>query len=434
MASAMAGSTRPETGSGLNASAPERAGRESPAARPGETPAPAASARVVTLDILRGFALLGMILAHVHKSMGVATTTLAANPIGWFITMFVAEKDRTIFAFLFGVSFAIMLRRLELRGLSVTVVFLRRLAALYVIGFAVESMTQFVILREYALWGVPLLFLRKFPTRTLLWCALLSASAFSIREVVDAGYGAVTMGWQNVVARDNARQEKWEAERRALAEATATRPYAEVVALRARAMIHDLPRFNTLTPSLNMTLFILGLLAIRHRIFDHPEKHLRTIGIFMVAGAACWIVGWTILAAVPHDLFSPRLALQLRKGFGVVDEQQLAFTFMGAVTLLLARWSRWKSYLSAFAWVGRMALTNYLMQAALIDFASEPYGLGWHLTPREELFYGLTLFGVQVALGRLWLARFRYGPVEWAWRSITYWKWQPLRVGAAEAE
>lgn len=397
------------------------------------SPVPAApNARVVTLDILRGFALLGMILAHFHKTMGVATSTIAANPIGWVITMLVAEKDRAIFAFLFGVSFAIMIRRLETKGLPVVVTFLRRLVVLYLLGFAVETLTHFAILREYAFWGVPLLFLQKCTTRSLIVFALISVSAFSVREIVDAGYAAAIVGRHDAVVREAAHQKQWESAQRTEAQAMMTMSYPEVVATRARRLIHDLPRFNTITPGINMALFILGLLAIRHGIFDDPKRHLRVILPMMALGLLGWVAQWWVLSAVPADLVSPRIAIQIRKGFGFADEQFLAFAFIGAITLLIAQWPRWKSLLAPFAWVGRIALTNYVMQAGLIELASAPYGFGLRISPGEEALGAAMLFGLQIAFSRIWLSHFQYGPFEWVWRTITYWKWQPMRVTVGE--
>ena len=102
--------------------------------------------RLAALDVLRGFALLGMVVAHVHK-------LLAAEPdheIGRFILRFVAENDRATFALLFGAGLALMLQRLDALGSGSTAIVLRRLAVLYVIGFAVECLTRFAILREFA--------------------------------------------------------------------------------------------------------------------------------------------------------------------------------------------------------------------------------------------------------------------------------------------
>lgn len=401
---------------------------ESTTSQPAAAAGPVApNARIATLDILRGFSLLGMILAHFYKTMG-GETTGGASWIEWGITMGVAEKDRAVFAFLFGVSFAVMLQRLEARNLPVVAIFLRRLFMLYLLGFAIESLTRFSILREYALWGVPLLFLRKYHTRTLLVLAVISAAAFSIRDLVDSGHAVLSLGQQGVVAAERDQLQQWDEARRLERETMAGAGYAEVVAWRFGRIVREIPTLYHLTPTINLALFILGLLAVRHGIFEAPLRHRRLILGCMAIGLLLWVADWWLLPLLPAEFATPRIALRLQAGLGVVDEQLLAFTYIGAVTLWLATRPDRQSRLSAIGWVGRMALTNYILQAALIDYASSAYGLGLKIRPGEELMAAAILFGLQVLLSRLWLTRFRYGPVEWLWRSFTYWRWQPLGV------
>jgi uncharacterized protein len=392
----------------------------------GSTPA-ATSARIVTLDILRGFALLGMILAHVHKMLAEAPVANANHWVSVLITMGVAEKDRAVFAFLFGVGFAVLMRRLEARGQPVVAIFLRRLAGLYLLGFAVETFTRFSILREYAWAGVPLLFLRNYPTRTLLVLALLSASALSLRALVDSGYALATTGRAATFTVERAQQQQWEADKQAELASTSGRDYFAVVATRFRHLIQTKPTLYHVTPNVYLALFILGLLALRQGIFDQPKQHVVLLGLGMAAGLVIWAAAWWLLPLVPAEFGSPRIGIHFHLGLGIVDEQFLAFFFIGAITLLLAFWPQVQTWSLPLAWVGRMALTNYLLQVAVIDFAASNYGLGLKVSPLQELLAALILFGLMAGLSQVWLSRFRFGPVEWLWRSFTYWKWQPLR-------
>jgi len=91
--------------------------------------------------------------------------------------------------------------------------------------------------------------------------------------------------------------------------------------------------------------------------------------------------------------------------------------------------------LAAFGWTGRMALTNYIVQVAMLDLLFSNYAVGLKPTPLESLGAGLALFAVDAALSRWWLARYQYGPMEWLWRSLTYWQVQPLRrIGVPESQ
>lgn len=95
------------------------------------------AARIDPLDILRGFALLGMILVHFHQKME-ADAAGIEGIIGWIVWMGVEQKAWATFALLFGAGFAIQLQRLEAKHLPVVAFFLRRLLCLFVIGVAVD--------------------------------------------------------------------------------------------------------------------------------------------------------------------------------------------------------------------------------------------------------------------------------------------------------
>ena len=83
--------------------------------------------------------------------------------------------------------------------------------------------------------------------------------------------------------------------------------------------------------------------------------------------------------------------------------------------------------------LGRMALSNYLGQSLIASLLFNGSGLGWdgQVTPGEALLIGLVIYGAQLVLSTLWLRAFRFGPLEWLWRSWTYGRWQPLRAGRA---
>jgi uncharacterized protein len=74
-----------------------------------------------------------------------------------------------------------------------------------------------------------------------------------------------------------------------------------------------------------------------------------------------------------------------------------------------------------------MALTNYMLQVVVLDYLVSGYGLRLRLRPALGMVCAALLFGVEVALSRWWLSRFRFGPLEWVWRSLTYGKPQPMR-------
>jgi uncharacterized protein len=112
-----------------------------------------------------------------------------------------------------------------------------------------------------------------------------------------------------------------------------------------------------------------------------------------------------------------------------LGEVGMAAAYVSAITLLFQR-ETWRRRLSVFAPVGRMALSNYLLQSVIGALVFYGYGLGLmsrKLGSAALLGVTLAIFALQILLSRLWLSRFRFGPAEWVTRSLTYGKAQPMR-------
>jgi len=375
-------------------------------------------ARLVSLAVLRGLALIGMILVHFHQRMRIEM----AGPedlIAWGVWMLLEQKAWGTFALLFGAGFAILLRRLEARDAPVVRIYLRRLAALAAFGVIADVCFGFSILLEYACLGLPLLLVRRWSTRALLVTAMIAACASPVAAELVAWWE-----WWRAVPHVPPAREALEA---AVSAAAQQHSYGALFAARWARFLGLLPHgWRDLLPSSNFTLFILGLLAIRHRLFDEPLRHVRTIAGWMTFGAFSWAMAWFVLDKLP-PLSVPGATWPLKFGFGLVQDQWLCFTYAGAVVLLLAYRPVWCARLAPVANAGRLALTNYMFQAAVIDFLSSGYGLGLKLRPLLYTAGALSLSAVECTLSTIWLARFRFGPLEWLWRTITYAHSQPLR-------
>jgi uncharacterized protein len=384
------------------------------------------SERIVTLDILRGLALFGMILVHFHQKMEINVEHGLEGLIGWIVWMGVETKAWATFAFLFGAGFAILMRRLELRGRRVVPVFLRRMLVLAAIGIAVELLLGFRILLEYAIWGVPLLLVRKWPTRALIVLALASAMALTVFGVGRSAASISRLGPERAAVVAKERQTKAAGIWQTLTAAEDSGSYREAVRARmTMAGWWHWRRSTAFVPDSNFVLFILGLLAIRHGIFDDPQRKKKIVLTAMSLGAASWAAAWWLLPKIPERVSIGGASVPLQGGLGIVSDQWLAFTYIGAVTLLLAYRPMWKRRLSAFGTAGRMALTNYVIQAAVVSWLASGYGLSLQIRPYYVVLASAGLFAMLVILSSLWLSRFRYGPLEWMWRSLTYAEWQP---------
>lgn len=337
--------------------------------------------RLQSLDILRGLALVFMILVHVHQMLRLESTGLQGL-VGWAIWIGVEQKAWSVFAMLFGAGCAILLRRLEARGARVVPVYLRRLAALFVVGFLIDRYLDFQILSTYAAWGLALLVVRRWSTRTLVATA---AGVAMLQPTVLAVLGIVAKLSGTPLER---------------------------------------PAWAPLVPDVSLALMLVGFLAVRVGVVDEPLRHTRLVRRWMLGGLLAWAVSWLVLYHVPK-MPIPGTGFAARTGIGLVREQWLAFTYAGAVLLLLARRPALHRRLHLIANAGRMAFTSYVLQAATIWLLAKPLGIKLH----EFAYVGawIVLTTAIVLLSNAWLAHFRHGPLEWLWRMATYARREPLR-------
>lgn len=367
-----------------------------------------------------------MILVHVHQHLELPSSGLE-DAIPWIIWVGVEQKSWATFALLFGVGFAVQLRRMEAKDLPVTSLYLRRLLVLALFGLPAHALFGYRILLDYAFWGVPLLFMRRWSTRALLFAALVSVTAFSLIEISSGTREWLTLGRQGADAADSARRAAPNPTAVALQAAENQPSYPVLVQARLRAIRAEYLRPSFLIPNVNLALFIFGFLALRKGLFDSPRRHVRTIASIMAGGFLSWALWWLVLREMDTSFVPQRIGHQLQNGLGIIREQWLAFTYVGGVVLLLAYRPEWGRRLSLFGWAGRMALTNYLLQIAVLDILSSGYGLSLRVRPLLVPLVAALVFGLEVGLSRLWLRRYRLGPAEWLWRSLTYGSRQRMR-------
>jgi uncharacterized protein len=368
--------------------------------------------RLDALDILRGFAILGMIVVHFHQRLRLEVTG-PEDLIGWAVWVLIEQKSWGTFAFLFGVGFALFLRRLEARGARVVPIYLRRLVALAAFGVVTEVAFGFNILFEYACWALVLLLVRHWPSRALLALALVAVCARPLAVLVTG------------TPLPPPQPELHEA----VARAAAGHDYLPLLVARWALFRSRVPdTWPELLPDQNLALFIIGLLAMRHGVIDDPRGHRRRILAWMSYGLFAWTSWWLVLRQVDERAADPGTA-QLAVGLGLVQEMWLCFTYIGAMLLLLAYRPQLKDRLALFGQAGRMALTNYIAQVVIVDLLASGYGLGARLRPLLYLPAAVLLFLALAIASRAWLIRYRMGPLEWAWRCITYWRRQPLVSG-----
>jgi uncharacterized protein len=426
----------------------------SPATVPSGEARPAdAGERLVLLDALRGFALCGVFISNVYMWFNGRALTPPAQlkaaiesaPLVDTVTMhavsfLVFGKFITLFSFLFGLGFAVQLGRAEERGASIAPLYARRLAVLFVLGLAHLFLLWYGdILNTYALLGFGLLLFRQRSDRTLL---LWAAGFILVMPVVST----LLLNLPTLLAGSSeaaAALTKETGERLAAVRAQTLQTFSGgtwLETVRANATYFFQVFIRAILPVVFAIFgrFLLGLLAGRRRLFHDVPQHLplfrKVLRVGAVVGVLCGGAGVVVQQLLLRKVLLPESLPWLPYVMGVVRqlaEVGLASVYVAAFTLLFQR-EAWQRVLSVLAPVGRMALTNYLCQTVISLALFYGFGLGLmgKLGPALSVALALGIFALQIGVSHLWLARFRFGPAEWVWRSLTYGKAQPLRRAA----
>ena len=182
-------------------------------------------------------------------------------------------------------------------------------------------------------------------------------------------------------------------------------------------------------------MMLLGMAFMKLGIFT-AQRNNSFYRKLMIAGYALGLPltiysGWNLDA---HG-FDPLYAFRIGNLPNYIGSILVAFGHIGAI-MLVAKSGLWKRLMQRFAAVGRMALSNYLAHSIVMTTIFYTYGLGLYgEIPRLwQMAFVAGLVGLQLLWSPWWLARYRFGPFEWLWRSLTYWRLQPMRRAAASGQ
>jgi uncharacterized protein len=388
--------------------------------------------RIEVLDILRGLAVGGILIGNLQwfSGYGWLPASLAAlNPATDHLTRFLVHafvegKFYSIFSFLFGFGFALQIARAEERGDTKASLFKRRLLWLFVIG-ATHAFLLWAgdILSVYALMGfVLLLFRRKNEKSLLKWAAILLAVpvAFYILSYVLF----VAFAPPDVTANINAMQfEMWSNTMHTVPNGSYTQIFRDynlnMLFGRWMGLIMQmrLPKI--------LAMFLLGVYAYRIGVFQNPEQHKPLIRRVMIYG-----LGFGLILNVIFASFAKSEADFPPTPEGIIGVAAYAYSVpalaLGIAALIFTLWQSdvFKRSLAFLAPVGRMALTNYLLQTVVCVTLFYGYGFGLfgRFGAAGSTMIGLAIFAAQIIASGIWLRFFRYGPMEWIWRQLTYGK------------
>lgn len=386
------------------------------------------SERLGELDVLRGFALLGVLIANfVWWSFG-ENTALPDQTEGFlgdplnvaaitFTDIFVSDKANTLFAFLFGVGFWVQMQRLQSRGTAFARIYLRRLFVLLALGLInLFLIWPWDILNLYALTGFLLFALRGLSARAMLALGLaLALLGKPVVQHVSDWLGMtepaekLAFGEAAIAARQDAYVNgsyfDW-------VHSTASLVYFDWIAngLILAWILYALGRF------------LIGAYVARQGWIQRAGDllpHLRKI---------CWIalpLGLAIetLRVVTGDAELIAAPSWLPNTLHVIGVPILDLGYATGM-ILLVHSSRFACIAGAFAPVGRMALTNYLVQGLFIGLILYGFhgglALAGQIEPKVVLALCFGFFGLQMFFSSWWLKHYRFGPMEWLWRTLTY--------------
>ncbi|MFC2120905.1 DUF418 domain-containing protein [Bacteroidota bacterium] len=380
--------------------------------------------RISQIDILRGFALFGILLVNVfgynssffdfNGFYNTFTDPLNTKVFNLVIG-FGADKFIFMFSFLFGVGFSIMYLKYNRVEKEFSRLYLRRLLTLMMFGIIhVVFFWAGDILISYSLMGIILLLSRKLRSGLLLFFSILlyffpiiyiafeniflflpsalsSVTKIKMPEVIDIYSGGSFL--EIFKLRIN-----------------------EYLAFRNINLIYYAPKV--------LSLFFLGFLFYKHKIFNKINSSKAKYFVVFIILLSIGILLNLFTGNIANSLADPDsnpYYTAIYMGVFEITNIFLGFSYILFI-LILSQVSIFKFILNPLKYVGRMALTNYLMHSVIFTTIMYSYGLGkfGSLQPWQLIIFAVVVFVIQIFISNFWLQKFRFGPLEWVWRKFTY--------------
>ena len=402
-----------------------------------------AAGRIKILDMLRGLAIFGILMVNMqifyqpmtNMVLGYQRPDAAINLFSDVFIKFVFEgKFYVMFSLLFGYGFYIFMNKKTDEGSSIMPFYRRRVLFLLLFGLLhVILLWPGDILVFYALFGLILILFRGKKDASLVkWAIWLG-----VIPSVLVGFFALMLGLASLNPEAGAQiqagmmegVEQTQLRVEQVAAVYATGSFTEI--LRARMWEYQtmLPGMIFFYPMV-LAMFLLGYWAGRKQLIRNYQDHLP-----FFRRAAWWGLGVGIILNLLFVLGFLNGLRQVPDVYAFLTTVGstfggffLSLFYISGLVLLSAR-NKTTRLQWLLAPVGRMALTNYLLQSVICTTLFYGYGFGLFgkISSFEGILITLLIFGLQIPLSHFWLKRFHYGPMEWLWRSLTYLKLQPFK-------
>jgi len=388
--------------------------------------------------MVRGFALFGVLLVNMFNfGSGGLFWNEPIDELAWSVKRFFFEtKSWRLFSLLFGFGFALQLIRAEERGSAFASIYLRRLIILFLIGAGHALIYDGDILMLYAELGLVLALFRKVPPNVLLVLSIGLLAVFPVGRaataILEPTPAAPTATYAVRLAEATAEMEE---DRRT--HVIAVGSLREVMAENAHL---SNPFRRPLGPESSpavFAMFLLGLYVGRRRILHDIPQHLpfirRVCWWGLGVGLACMGAERVLNATTGYEVFGDQQATLLPQLFGDVlfayGSTLLALGYAAGITLL-AQHHRGRRLLAPLGAAGRLALTVYLSGSLMFGtlFYGFAFGYSFWLGPAAVTGCAVVFFAIQILFSVWWANRFRFGPMEWLWRGLTYLKFPPMKL------
>lgn len=407
---------------------------------PGEPGPVAGNERIAAIDTLRGFALLGILVVNVQifamPDAALHNPTAYGDFTGfhrwvWYLTHVLFEqKFMTIFSMLFGAGIVLMTGRLEDKGIRSAHLHYRRMGALLLFGFAHAYLVWHGdILVSYAICGFLVYPFRNRSAGSLL---TLGLGALAVGSALSLFFGWSMTYWPAASVQET--REFFQPSAESIAEALAAYrgSWLEQTAYRApRTLEHQTLVFLAWGVWRAGGLMLIGMGLFKSGVLSAA----RPTRFYALLAAAGLLVGIPSILYGAHRNFEAgwdfRYAFFFASQYNYWASILVSVGYIGIVMLVCMK-GMLPVLTSLLAAVGRMAFTNYIAQSLICALLFYGHGLGLYgrVERTGQILVVLAVWTAQLAVSRLWLRHFRFGPLEWLWRSMTYGKVQPLRHGA----
>ncbi len=430
------------------------------------------SERIIILDSLRGIAILGILLMNIPgfalpdpviHDPSVLNEWGTVNFKTWyFIDWFMEGSQRALFSMLFGGGIILFVTRQEkkVEGLWPADYFFRRQLWLLVFGLfnAFVLLWFWDILFHYACIGMVAFAFRRLSPKALIIAAVLSLLLQTARENVDAYRDRKMISKGEMIAKMDTTVTKLTDEQKAdLGAMTEFKekasPEGKIKKMKNNLKnvqgsyggFYEYQSERSLEGELYYTYFgiwdillfmLLGMAFFKSGILTGQASSKIYWGLFIGGiGLGLVLSYFRLQPLIDYKFNRFEITKNTSIEFYEISRTFRAIGIFGLIMLLYkSGWFKW--FFALMRPVGQMAFTNYLMQSLLVGLFFYGIGLGMYgKLQRHEIYYvvGATWL-LQITWSHIWLRYFRFGPLEWAWRSLTYWKMQPFRKNNAAGD